>query len=163
MAEPVHLTFKVSGNQIKGESSQTSLDRKDTIECFRFEHAVDTTREAGSGMATGRRQYAPIKIMKAIDASSPLLFKQMVTNATGDAAFKFYRPNPAGDGTTEQFYTIELKGARVSGINQIVFHTQKEENAHTGPMEEVQFVFQSITWTYTKGGVTHEDTWGTQK
>jgi type VI secretion system secreted protein Hcp len=27
------------------------------------------------------------------------------------------------------------------------------------PLEEIAFVFHSITWTYTDGGVEHQDTW----
>ena len=36
---------------------------------------VITAREAGSGMATGRRQYAPVKITKEWNAASPQLQK----------------------------------------------------------------------------------------
>lgn len=36
---------------------------------------VISAREAGSGMATGRRQYAPIRIVKEWSAASPTLMK----------------------------------------------------------------------------------------
>lgn len=42
----------------------------------RTEYRVLTAREAGSGMATGRRQYEPLVIRKRIDKSSPLLAKK---------------------------------------------------------------------------------------
>lgn len=38
---------------------------------------VTTAREAGSGMATGKRQYQPLLIRKRIDKASPLLMKAM--------------------------------------------------------------------------------------
>ena len=31
------------------------------------------------------------------------------------------------------------------------------------PLEEVGFVFHTIAWTYTNGGVTHEDSWSGAK
>ena len=66
MAETVHLFLKANGKDIKGESLQKSLGREGSIECLEFSESVRTAREAGSGMATGRRQYEPITIRKRI-------------------------------------------------------------------------------------------------
>src|SRR5215470_7613292 len=104
MAETVHLFLKAGGSDIKGESTQQSLDRKDSIECLYYEQEVITAREAGTGMATGRRQYQPLLIRKRIDKSSPLIAKALAENQKIEATLKFFRPNPTGDGTTEQFY-----------------------------------------------------------
>jgi type VI secretion system secreted protein Hcp len=162
MAETVHLFVKANGADIKGDSSQTSLGRADSIECLYFEHAVKTAREAGSGMASGRRQYEPLLIRKRIDKSSPLLAKAMVTNAKIDGKFLFFRPNPVGDGTTEQFYTIEIKDGRIASMKQIVPDTIVPATSTEPPLEEVTFVFSTISWTITNGGITHEDTWSAQ-
>lgn len=159
MAETVHLYLKANGSDIKGNSSQESLGRKDSIECVYYEQAVKTARESGSGMATGRRQYEPLMIRKRIDKSSPLLAKALVENQRIDAKFKFFRPNPNGDGTTEQFYTVEIKGGRLASQKQIVPDTIVPATSTEPPLEEVTIVFHSISWTYTNGGVTHEDTW----
>ena len=159
MAETVHLYLKANGTDIKGESTQESLGRKDSIECLYLEQAVRTAREAGSGMATGRRQYEPLMIRKRIDKSSPLIAKALVENQKIDATFKFFRPNPTGDGTTEQFYTIVIKQGRVNSQKQYVPDTIVPATSTEPPMEEVSFVFHTISWTFTNGGITHEDTW----
>ena len=159
MAETVHLYLKANGTDIKGESTQESLGRKDSIECLYLEQAVRTAREAGSGMATGRRQYEPLMIRKRIDKSSPLIAKALVENQKIDATFKFFRPNPTGDGTTEQFYTIQIKQGRVNSQKQYVPDTIVPATSTEPPMEEVSFVFHTISWTFTNGGITHEDTW----
>ena len=70
-------------------------------------------------MATGRRQYQPLMIRKRIDKSSPLIAKALTENQVIEGQFKFFRPNPSGDGTTEQFYTVEIKQGRVASIKQI--------------------------------------------
>ncbi|MBP6835322.1 MAG: type VI secretion system tube protein Hcp [Deltaproteobacteria bacterium] len=159
MAETVHLYLKANGQDIKGSSSQESLGRKDSIECVYYEQAVKTAREAGSGMATGRRQYEALLIRKRIDKSSPLIAKALVENARIDAKFKFFRPNPNGDGTTEQFYTVEIKQGRIASQKQTVPDTIVPATSTEPPLEEVSIVFHTISWTYTNGGVTHEDTW----
>ncbi len=159
MAETVHLVLTANGAVIQGESTQVSLDRKDSIECVYYEQAVKTAREAGSGMATGRRQYEPIMIRKRIDKASPLLFKAMVENQVINGKFMFFRPNPTGDGTTEQFFTVEIQQGRISGYKNYVPDTIEPASSTDPPLEEIQFVFGIISMTYTQGGVTHQDAW----
>src|SRR5262245_66580673 len=119
MAETVHLYLKANGADIQGESTQTSLGRENSIECVYYRQAVMTAREAGSGMATGRRQYDPLLIRKRIDKSTPLIAKALVENQAIEGTFKFFRPNPNGDGTTEQFYTVVIKQGRVASFSQV--------------------------------------------
>ncbi len=159
MAETVHLFLKINGNAIKGESTQTSLGRQDSIECIRYEASVTSAREAATNMVTARRQFSPLKITKRIDRSSPLLLKALSDNAKVEGVFKFYRPNPSGDGTTEQFYTIEIKEGNVASVKELVPETIAAATAGEPPQEEITFVFKTITWTYTNGGVTHTDSW----
>lgn len=159
MAETVHLFLKANGVDIKGESTQTSLGRQDSIECVYFDHTVTATRDAAAGMSAGRRNYSPIIIRKRIDKSSPLLFKALTASEVIDAVFKFYRPNPAGDGTTEQFYTISIKQGQIISVREYVADTLNLQTNTLPPLEEVSFVFKTISRTYTNGGITSEDTW----
>ena len=162
MAETVHAFLKANGTDVKGDSTQTTLGRENSIECLSFEHEVITAREAGSGLATGRRQYKPLKVVKRIDKSTPLLAKALCTNAVIEGDFKFFRPNPTGDGTTEQFYTVGIKGGRVASITQRNPDTFEPASSNKPAMEEITFVFHTIKWTYTDGGVEHEDSWSQQ-
>jgi type VI secretion system secreted protein Hcp len=159
MAETVHLKLKANGQDIAGESTQTSLDRADTIECTAFSSEVVTAREAGSGRATGRRQYKPLMIRKRIDKASPLIAKALTNNEVIEGTFKFYRPNPTGDGTTQQFYTIVIKEGRVASQRQMLPDTIVPATSTDPPMEEITFVFGVITQTFTDGGIEHEDKW----
>jgi len=163
MAETVHLYLKANGTDIKGESTQVSLGREESIECVYYEQGVITAREAGSGLATGRRQYQPLLIRKRIDKSTPLLMKALTENQVIEATFKFFRPNPTGDGTTEQFYSVNFKQGRVNSIKQYVPDTIVPVSTNDPALEELTFVFHTIGWTYTNGGVTHEDSWSQQR
>jgi type VI secretion system secreted protein Hcp len=158
MAETIHLFLKANGKAIQGESTQRSLGRENSIECLTFEQEVITAREAGTAMATGRRQYNPLTVQKRIDKSSPLLMKALCKNEMVEGEFKFFRPSPTGDGTTQQFYTVKIERARISSIKQLVTDT----NSAQPPLEEISFVFHTITWTYTDGGVEHTDRWDEQ-
>ncbi len=153
------MKLKAKGQEIKGESSVTSLGRQDTIECLKFEHVVHTSGEASSGMSTGRRVHTPVVVTKRIDKSTPLLYKAMVNNESVDAVIQFFRPNPTGDGTTEQFYTIELKSGHISQIRTVLPNVFEPSTANQPIWEEVSIVYRTITWTYTNGGITHMDQW----
>lgn len=159
MAMTVHLTLLANGTNIDGESTITSMERENTIECLSFEDSVRTAREASTGMASGERTYEPLKITKRIDSSSPLLAKALCNNETIEGTFRFYRPNPAGDGTTEQFFTVVIESARVSSISRVSPNVIDPASANSPPIEEVSFVFGKITWTYESMGIEHVDDW----
>ncbi len=161
MAETIHLKLKLEKQgEVKGESSQESLGRKDTIECIYYEHAVTTAREANTNVLSGRRQHAPILIRKHIDKSSPMLLQGLTTNEkVSEGVFKFYRPNPTGDGTTEQYYTVSIKNANIASVRQISPDTKDKNEVHSAPLEEVTFVFQDIEWRHETGKTSAADSW----
>lgn len=163
MAETVHLYLKANGADVQGESTQVSLGRENSIECLYYQQSVKTAREAGSGAATGRRTYEPLLIRKRIDRSSPLLQKALVENQAVEGEFKFFRPNPTGDGTTEQFYSVSIKQGRIASIHQYSPDTINPASSTEPPMEEVTFVFHTIKWVYVPSGVEHEDTWSVNR
>ena len=156
---PSWLFLKLNGSDIQGESSISSLGRENAIESLYFQWQVATARDASSGLSTGRRQYQPIVIRKRVDKSTPLLVKGLVMNQVVDATFKFYRPSPNGDGTTEYFYSVAIKQGRIASFNQ--YDPQSNDTGASSipapMMEEVQFIFNDIEWTYQNGGISFED------
>ncbi len=150
-AETVHLFLKANGQKIESD-----LSRDGSLDLLSYEQSVTTAREAGSGIATGRRQYQPLLIRKRIDKASPLLMKALTENQVIEGTFSFSHPIRNGASIVEEYYRVEIKNARVASYKMVA-------DASGEPMEEVTFVFQTIKWTYTNGGVTHEDTWDQQR
>ena len=159
MAQTVHLWLTANGTKIDGDSTIHSLDRENTIECLSFVDSVRTAREASSGMASGERTYEPIKIVKRIDKSSPLLAKALCQNEVIEATFRFYRPAPSGDRTTEHYFTIEIQEGRIGSITRISPDVIDPASANAPPTEEVTFVFGYIRWCYEPDGIEHIDHW----
>jgi type VI secretion system secreted protein Hcp len=162
-AETVHLYLKTDGTDIKGESTQTSLGRDNSIECTSYEQKIETPTEVGSARATGRTQVGQIIIRKRIDKASPLLIEALVKNKVCEARFRFFRPNPTGDGTTEQFYSVWFKEGRITSVRQFVPDTIQPSTSSDPPMEEVAFSAANIQYIFVNGGITGyagEDVWG---
>ena len=157
MAENVYLELiGQTQGAIQGESTNTSLGREGRIECVYYDNAATaalTGRRAGT--ATGRVGFGPFVIRKRIDKSSPLLLRALTTNEDVRGTFRFYRPSPTGDGTTQQFYTVEFSNARLSAVRQYVPDTMLPDTSNLPPLEEVSIAASRITWTYVDGGVSH--------
>jgi type VI secretion system secreted protein Hcp len=162
MAQTVHVWIRAeNAGNIEGDSTITSMDRENSIEAFKFESSVRLSHDPFSLSASGERTHSPITITKRIDRSSPVLHSVLCNNEVVEVTIKFYRPNPAGDGTTEQFYTIELKQGRISSIKTISPNCVDDSTANLPAMEEVSFVFGEIAWRYSSGEANTEavDQW----
>jgi type VI secretion system secreted protein Hcp len=156
VADPVYLFLKVNGVTVEGDSTETSLGRQNSIECLYYRQGVASPTSA-SGRASGRRTYEPLVIRKRIDRSSPLLAKALTEQRRVDGVFKFFRPSPTGDGTTEHYYTTEITQGRITALTQFVTDVEEPGELPDQPFEEIAFVFNQIQWTWTNGGVTYMD------
>jgi type VI secretion system secreted protein Hcp len=162
MAQTVHLWLKANNQPVNGDSTISSLERTDTIECLQFEDSVKAAREPGSCQASGGRTYSPIKIIKRVDKSSPLIQKALSGNEIIQGTFKFYRPAPTGAGGQEHFFTVAIEEGYIDQIKRISPDVFDPASATEPPTEEVSFVFGKITWTYEDGGISHIDHWEEQ-
>lgn len=163
MAQTVALFLKANNEDITGDSTIESQDRKGSIECLSFCDSVRTAREKSTGMAVGRRTYEPVRFTKRIDSSSPLIAQALVDNKVIEATFKFFRPNPEGDGTTQHFFTVELKGGRVDYVRRESPDALDPAGSDRPPTEEIGLVFHEIIWTHVPTGRIGDDTWSEQK
>jgi type VI secretion system secreted protein Hcp len=134
------------------------------IDGLSFDSDVSTPFDQASGQTTGRRQYKPITIRKQTDATSPQFLKALVTNENlTTVTLDFYRPSgPTGRGSLTLVYQVKLTDARVVEVKQGL----PDQDAATpqfsdaGPFDQISFTFQKITWTWTQGDRTANDTWG---
>lgn len=163
MAQPVALFLESNGTKIPGDSTITSLGREDSIECLSFQDGTRAARESFNGAASGRRNYEPIRFTKRFDKSTPLIAKALCNNEDIKAEFKFFRPSPKGDGTTEHFFTIALEGARIAFIERNSPDCIDPALSNHPPVEEVGLVFNKVIWTYETTGAAHDDSWSEQK
>jgi type VI secretion system secreted protein Hcp len=58
---------------------------------------------------------------------------------------------------------VAIKDGRVASVKQLNPDTIVPATSTEPALEEVTFVFSSITWTFTDGGVSHQDTWSQNK
>ncbi len=152
LALNAYLYLKVSGDSqgdIDGDS--TDAGREGLIVCVSYQHSVISPRDAASGLPTGKRQHKPFVLTKLIDKASPLLFQAFTTNENLNVSLLFY------SGTdTINYYEINLEGAQILSI-QSFRQMPPDPLGDALPIEEVSFVYQTITWYHKSAGISHSD------
>jgi type VI secretion system secreted protein Hcp len=146
---------------IKGGVTQKG--REDSILVIAVDHELVSPRDSASGQATGKRQHKPIVITKEIDRSSPALRTALITGENlPEVTLQFHAPQRAatGGGAETQHFTIALKNARIAGIHHVMPNNKDPQLTKLAAYEQVSFVYDEITWTWTDGGLTASDSWG---
>ena len=154
MAEAVALFLKLNGTDVQGDNSQSSLGRANSIEVLSWSWAAEAPTTA-SGAPAGQRIMGEVKFVQRIDKSTPLLFKGFTNSDIALGLFKFYRANPVGDGTTEQFFTFLGEQGRITSLNNWVPDTINPATATMPPLVQFTMRFNKVTQTYENGGITH--------
>jgi type VI secretion system Hcp family effector len=158
MADTISLTISGSGTNIPGDHSATSLGRANTIEVVSLEQELFTPFDRATLQPTGRRIYAPLKFSKRLDRATPLLRLALTNNQVVAGNFRWFRPDPAGGGTTEQFFTIAFTEGRITRCTLRLPDTLNTATANLPPLEDIELTFSTITWTWVSGGIVHTDT-----
>lgn len=132
--------------------------------CQNFTYEVKSPRDAASGQATGKRQHAPIRIVKEWDAATPLLMKALVDNQTFKTVTLEFSRNARGAGKLSVATTITLTDVSVVGLTHVVGSLDPkcpsgacEDGGSPRELEEVSLVCSSMS--VSDGKTTAVDTW----
>ena len=164
MAETISLTITGAAiGLIQGDSTVTSMSRANSIEVLSLTHALRASFERGTGLATGRRFYEPIEFRKRLDKSTPLLRRALVQNDSVSGTFRWFRPNPNGNGTTQHFLTVAFSGGRITSAVMKLPDTLDPGTANLAPYEDVTLVFNSIQWDWLPDSISAQDDWNASR
>lgn len=158
MADSISLTISSNGTNIPGDNSLVSLSRANTIEVVSLEQELFRPFDRATLQPTGRRVYVPFRFTKRLDRSTPLLRKALINNEAVAGNFRWFRPSPTGDGSTEMFFTIAFTDGRITRCTMRLPDTLNTVTATLPPLEDIEMTFTNITWTWTTGAIVHTDT-----
>jgi type VI secretion system secreted protein Hcp len=144
------LTGKAQG-AIKG--NVTAKGREGAIALLSVAYGISSPFDPATGQTSGKRQHKPIVVTKAIDEASPTLLKALVTNEVlTTVKIEFWRSAPEA---AASYYSIALTNAIVSDVTL----NSSASEATTNEIEQLQFVYQKIAWTWTASGTSAQDDW----
>jgi type VI secretion system secreted protein Hcp len=152
MAQTAALFLKLNGSDVQGDSTVSSGGRANSIEVLSWSWAAEATLTAG-GLSAGQRIMGEVKFVQRIDKSTPLLFQGFTNNSVVLGLFRFYRPNPSGDGSTEQFFTFLGEQGRITSLNNWLPDAINPATANMPTLVQFTMRFNKVTQTYENGGI----------
>jgi type VI secretion system secreted protein Hcp len=140
--------------------SVTQAGREDSIMVIGTSHELVSPRDAASGLPTGKRQHKPFVVTKEIDKSTPLLYYSLCNNEN-IVTWEMQYWQPSATGVENQFYTVKLYNASISGIRAEMLNNKYPENMQHREREHISFCYQKIEWIWVEGGISAMDDWET--
>ncbi len=152
MALSAYLRLVAAGGPIPGSVTRTGL--VDTIEVSAVDHQVNAALDA-RGLPTRPYVHQAIVVTIGQDRSWPLLWRALdTTERLTTFRLDFWRPTTSG--TEEQFYTISLTNAYISGIKMVMLNNRAPVASGIETRHRVSFTYDTIEWTWqpTLGAAT---------
>jgi type VI secretion system secreted protein Hcp len=159
MTMALNAYLKIKGDkhgEIKGSATQQG--RENSIVVIATSHEIVAPRDAANGQPTGKQQHKPFVITKEVDRASPVLYAMLTTNEKCKS-WRLEYWQPSATGKEVQHFTVELVGANIAGIRQEMLNNKYPENMQHKEREHISFCYDKISWTWTDGGITHQDSW----
>ncbi len=159
MASAGFMFVTADGVSINGESSVTSEGREDSIQIVEVLHDVLVPSDSMSGQVTGMRQHRTLRVTARVDKATPLMYKAWAMNEVCEVQLRFWLPDRTGSGIETEYFKIELTGAKVASIKMHWPNSLRPDTAAIPEQVEYGFTYQTITWTFLAGGISHQDEW----
>jgi|SRR5215467_3092798 len=144
---PPEATFTLYA-VVQAVNAQTNQPYSLTFPVRSFTHEAGM-RDPQSGLPTGHRMHKPLVLVKELDEQASLI-AAAARHDTIKLVTLVFRPHQGGDGTTQHAFL--LTGVEFTAV-------AIKPNPNDKPTESVSFTYGELKWTYTKGGVTKEDSW----
>jgi len=145
--------------RIQGIDGEVTLKgREGQIEVFALNHEVAAPFDAASGQTTGKRVHNPVKVVTRISRATPLIAQALGNNQVIPKIEVFFW-NASPNGIEQNYFKITIENCRVSSRRLWDPNKLDPATANYIPLEELAFVYQKITWTYTVGAIEYSDTW----
>ena len=121
---------------------------------------VKAQYDQNAGQLIGKRQHSPLVIIKQKDSASPLLMNaHWSQEVLATVVINLVGRTSSGSGEVV-VARITLTNAQISKINRYTLRLGSSGNMHnTDELEEVQFVFQKISFTNVAGSTSASDDW----
>ncbi len=157
MAIPAYMWLKDDqGGDIQG--SVTVAEREGSIEVLHFDHELRIPTDNDTGELTGTRKHEPFVITKAVDSSTPYIYKACSNGQTlKQLELKWYRIDDTG--TEKEYFCHKLEDVKIVSITPTMHNVKDLDKERYPHLETVCIRYKRITWTYLDGNIEFSDSW----
>lgn len=148
--------------QLQGDilGSVTQKGREGQIAVYGFTHMYNTLPDIKTCLVGDIRSHSPLTIIKEFDRSTTGLMRAWIDREPLTVTFRLWRPSAAGG--EEQYFTITLEEAMISGIQQESFNNKDASLVSFPTMERISFTYEKITESWNPLADTVTDIWTAQ-
>ena len=160
-AQIAYLDLKLqNAGKVKGDSTTTSLGRKDLIEVWAFLHEVTAPRDPATGQATGRRIEKPVRWTTPVGTATALLFQGLVGNDTVvKAIFRFFKHDRTGKEV--EYFRVTLEDGTISDMSTRLPDVKTDAAFHD-EYHEIELTYRKITIENLVARNSATDDWQSQ-
>ena len=144
---------------IPGDSMRKGLESFTEVNAYN--HEVSSPFDPATGLASGKRQHRPFKIVKEVSRSSIRLQDAWTKGLTlKSAELKLYRPSSLG--AEVNYYTYRFIGIRIVSIRDWMANNNDSAVASLPHMQEITFTYDTMERVFVETGEIAADTWNDQ-
>jgi type VI secretion system Hcp family effector len=142
--------------KVKGDSTTTSLGRKNLIEVLAYHHDVAVQRDSPPGTNVAQHVEKPIRWSTPVGTASVALFQGLLANDTiVKAVFRFFNHNRAGK--EQEYYRVTLEDGGIDSMSTRLPHAKGTDPADRDEYHELEFSYRKITVENLIAGHTATD------
>ncbi|MFH1096360.1 MAG: Hcp family type VI secretion system effector [Candidatus Desantisbacteria bacterium] len=144
------------GSEIPG--SVTVAGRENQVEILAFSHRLFMPTDVKDGTAAGTRKHESLIVTKNTDKSSPKLYEYLCNGKKIPLVVIHWYMIDSG-GQEKEYFAHKLTNARIVAIKPWMPNVDDKATETYKHMEEIEFRYEKITWTYLDGNVEYSDSW----
>ncbi len=121
-----------------------------SIDAFGSDQLLTKVGGGDGGGGSGKAQFDPVIITKAIDAATPKLYEACASGKhLSQVQVTFTRSNRQSRNGEMAYFKVIMEDVLVSSVRSRLPNQNDPQGADLGPIEDVAFSFGRITWIYT--------------
>jgi type VI secretion system secreted protein Hcp len=154
------ITLTGSGITLEGEHDVVAFGGVDVsqghIEVYQVSWGTNVRLTSVSTTTTGRRTVDPVRFLKRVDRTTPLLYQALVQNQNVEAEIKLFAENPV-NGSIEHFFTVHVDPGRLVSIQSTNPSVFDATNDPLPVYEVVELQPRRIRYIDIRSGTEFED------
>ena len=149
MALNFYAAFTLGGTALNGDVTMETIGgvdvSSDHIEGYELRFGTRVSTEGQAHRASSHRRILPVRIMKRIDQTTPLLYQGLKQNQRLDGDIKIFDNDP-DSGETRHRFTVRLTQARVLSIESSVPDAFDADESNRPPYEVIELVPHTLAY-----------------
>ena len=162
MALNTFAAFELGGTALAGDTTMATIGGVDVsadhVELYEVKFGTRIGTEGQAHRASSHRRILPVRIMKRMDQTTPLLYQGLKQNQRLDGDIKIFDNDP-DSGETRHRFTVRLTQCRILSIESCTPDAFDADESNRPAYEIIELVPHTIAYVDEINSAEFEDQW----